>query len=201
MKASEREHKINEIINNTDLNEIMSVIKKTGDKSYKDFCETYKKIISYITNTAISDKHEYKNPIYFDTEQYDGQVFGNNNTSLFYVSRKIFNFEKLFSKTRLIVPQAVRVNEQEMKYLFSYAKKMCGQSLKSVVYSESPYKNKKDNVVTIDYFSKEEMQLANILLNNPEFKLSDEKPAIYAESDVGRAYIFGRRQTITKKSR
>jgi len=65
-------------------------------------------------------------------------------------------------------------------------------------YTYVKYFDEDSKQIEIRRFDTEEIEKCNMFLTNPTYSISTETPILYAENDIGKAYILGYKNTIKR---
>ena len=154
----------------------------------------------YLTHSIFSLKNRTNPSLYIG----DYTCIFTNNVSIYIVNKKYFNLKATYLKKLSLTHLNTfeNISKKDSELIINYTKKINNQIYVEPLSIQRKTANIiKDNTISvqylynknkhIDYFSENEINLANQILDNPTFKISVQNPILKAESDIGKCYILG----------
>lgn len=126
-----------------------------------------------------------------------------NGVSIYYMNKNLVNIDstKIIKKsTNNLTQYHKRINELYDELLNKFEKKLKAfiSELKNAQIDDTYINESLIKFLIADMheyveniFRKKEIEIANILLNNPTYKMDLHSPLLYGESNIGKVYILG----------
>ena len=180
------------------MNELIEKIKTCDDEELKKIKAIFDerpikhkrdmndKLVSYMHLTNLG-----KESFYYTSDK--EQIITNNTNSVIYYNGRIFNFENI-NNYKITSRCAELVDKNEMIQIINKIKTMYGKVDSSI--EDVCYQGKKEILFSTNNgwfsFPKFECEFTRKLLDNPSFRMSEENPILFAESEKGFAYILSK---------
>ena len=198
---------IEKLLNMLDAKELDSIKKYLlSEKKRNDNIQRQRAFEKYLT-TNINGLNDNTLPIiYSDNET---QIFS-NGASIYIINKNFLNFKSanlseeknkkstLAHRYKLVSKEEINKLKEKFEcsfgnYFFGIISMECGCQLKNANYDVEYYDELYKKIMS-DKFSKNEIDTADILLNNPQYVIYNKMPMIKGESDIGKVYILGRKR-------
>lgn len=174
-----------------DLNIITQLVNDYGIEEIENIVKLYKGILTYIYNTRFKDSLSEKESAFLYSENDSTITFTNEKTSIFFLNKKIFDLKLLTQNKDILSSKTLLVESSDMKKYFDKSQELFGNNGKKIILNNNIYGYNINN--SIDYISRNEFELISLLLKNPKVFCSEENPVIYAEGELGYAYVLGKK--------
>lgn len=168
----------------------LEFIKNEISKNQLSKQEIIQRIFNYYLRNNKFEYNKEKEPrLYIG----DNIEYFTNGVSLYQINSNIFKNNNNFKLT----------NKSMFLTYFDYLSEKYGKiySCLDKFYTDKnylyvDYKDAINHSKIIKRFDADEIEVANIVLENPIYKISNSYPILYAENDIGKVYILGYKNTF-----
>ena len=204
-------------MNNKDIDTILKLLEREGLDKTKEILKNMKdenisfELANYINNyIAFSNNDSGKKCACYISE--NGQLIVTNGISIYYINKnfsklakkyifKLIKFEKSLKKITSIYQildyknlKSIEDNIEKPRSCFVIVDTKENNNDK-ILFENQTYKasNKKEKYICHE-FSNGEIELANKILNNPNFYVDINEPIATAENEIGKVFIKGKKK-------